>query len=61
MFLTDAYIHSLKGAKRQVKILEKVGDNDYIAEYAGIKCHAMFNWFVGMYYVDDIYGVIDEE
>lgn len=34
------------------------GDNDYLAEYNGVKCHAIFNPFAGRYFVDDVYGVI---
>ena len=41
-------------------MLEKVGDNDYIVNYRGVKCHALFNWFVGEYYADDIYGIVKE-
>jgi len=60
-----AYVHSLKDKKTdtnhsaEVTIFEKYGDNQYIAEYNGIRCTAIFNWFVGMYFVDDVYGVID--
>lgn len=39
-------------------ILERLGENDYLAEYNGVKCHAIFNPIVGRYYVDDVYGVI---
>lgn len=42
----------------EITVLEKVGDNDYIADYKGVKCHALFNWFVGAYFVDDVYGRI---
>ena len=35
-----------------------LGDNDYLAEYNGVKCHAMFNPFVGRYFVDDVYGIV---
>ena len=31
---------------------------DYLAEYNGVKCHAIFNPFAGRYFVDDVYGVI---
>ena len=37
---------------------ERIGDNDYLAEYKGVKCHAIFNPFTGRYFVDDVYGVI---
>lgn len=54
---TEAMIHSLNSTK-EVNIKEKVGDNQYIAEYEGMLCTAIFNPFVGLYYVDDIYGVV---
>lgn len=54
---TEAMIHSLNSTK-EVNIKEKVGDNQYIAEYEGMLCTAIFNPFVELYYVDDIYGVV---
>lgn len=54
---TSAMVHSLK-AQAEVTILEKTGDNQYVAEYNGTRCTAIFNPFVGLYYVDDVYGVI---
>ena len=58
----ECYIHSLKEGERHVlgeaTILKRVGDNDYLAEYNGVKCHAIYNPFVGRYFVDDVYGVI---
>ncbi len=59
----DAYIHSLKDKKNdrnvlgEAEILERIGDNLYLAEYNGIKCTAIFNYFDEHYYVDDIYGI----
>lgn len=53
----NAMIHSLK-AVAECTIVEKVGDNQYVAEYRGIRCSAIFNPFSGLYYVDDVYGVI---
>jgi hypothetical protein len=58
------FIHSLKkdgqGVLAEATILEKIGDNKYLADYNGVKCTAMYNPFVGQYYVDDKYGVIPE-
>lgn len=54
---TRAMVHSLK-AVTEVTILEKIGDNQYVAEYNGTRCTAIFNPFSGLYYVDDIYGVL---
>ena len=65
-YKTMAYVQSLNIGKMQpevmaeVTILRKVGDNDYIADYNGVKCHAIFNWFVCEYFADDVYGRIEE-
>lgn len=56
----NACIHSLDGKTDRCQILGKFGDNQYLADYNGIKCTAIFNPFVGRYYVDDKYGVIKE-
>jgi len=61
-----AYIHSLKDREHdrnvlgEAEIIERIGDNLYLAEYKGIKCTAIFNFFTGRYYVDDVYGVVKE-
>ena len=60
-FIIQAHIKSLNGKKDNVTILKKVGDNDYIVDYNGIKCHAIFNWYVCEYYADDIYGIVKED
>ncbi len=58
-----AYIHSLKDHTNnrhvlgEAEILTKIGDNRYLAEYNGVRCSAMFNPFVGRYFVDDVYGI----
>lgn len=54
------HIHSLDGKLAEATIIDKVGDNKYIAEYGGVKCTAIFNPFAGRFYVDDKYGVIKE-
>jgi hypothetical protein len=60
----ECYVHSLKKDGQNVlaeaTIVKKLGDNDYLADYNGVKCHAIFNPFAGRYYVDDKYGVIRE-
>ena len=55
-----AQINSLNGEKAEITILEKVGDNDYIVDYKGVRYHALFNWFVCKYYADDVYGIVKE-
>ena len=57
------YIHSLGDSARhrhvlgEAEILERIGENLYLAEYNGVRCTAIFNLFVGRYFVDDVYGV----
>ncbi|MBD5144977.1 MAG: hypothetical protein HDT21_03555 [Ruminococcus sp.] len=53
-----AMVHSLKDLA-EVEIIEHKDNNNVIAEYNGQKCTAIFNPFVGRYYVDDIYGKIE--
>lgn len=60
MLKAMAHINSLNGEMREITVLKKVGDNDYIVEYNGIKCHAIFNWFNCSYYADDVYTTIKE-
>lgn len=55
------HIHSLDGELREATILKRLGDNDYLAEYNGVKCHAIYNPFVNKIYVDDKYGVIRDK
>jgi hypothetical protein len=66
-FKTQAFISSLNRGKMQpeimdeITVLEQVGDNDYIVDYKGVKCHALFNWFVCAYFADDIFRRVDDE
>ena len=59
----EAYIHSLGGSDHhqhvlgEAEILERIGDNLYVAAYNGVRYTAIFNIFVGRYFVDDVYGV----
>ena len=59
-FLTrcDCCIHTLNGGLAEATILKKTGDNQYLADYNGVKCSAIFNPFVGKFFVDDKYGVV---
>lgn len=54
-----AMVHSLQ-ATDKVAILEHKDNNHVIAQYKGKRYTAVFNPFVGLYYVDDIYGNLDE-
>ena len=56
-FKAEAMVHSIKAVK-EVEIIEKRGDNDYLAKVGDVVCTAIFNPFVGLYYVDDLYGVV---
>ena len=55
----QAHIHSLDGKFAEVTIVKYNRYNDIIVEYNGNKCTAIYNIFAG-YYVDDIYGVIED-
>ncbi|MDE6593073.1 MAG: hypothetical protein K2K57_08430 [Oscillospiraceae bacterium] len=67
MMKVEAYIHSLKdrATNRNVlgeaEIIESIGDNLYLAEYRGVRCTAIFNYFDGNYYVDDVYGIVTDK
>ena len=62
----EAYIHSLKDRKTdtnklgEAEIIRQIGDNQFLAEYNGVRCTAIYNPFVGRYYVDDVYGILHE-
>lgn len=60
MFKTKAQVNSLQ-AQDEVLILHEKGSNDVIAEYNGKRCTAIFNPFVCLYYVDDVYGVLPDQ
>ena len=61
-----AYIHSLKDHEHdrhvlgEAEIIKQIGDNLYLAEVNGVRCTAIFNFFTGAYYVDDVYGIQKE-
>lgn len=59
-YKTQAHINSLDGAMDEITVLDKIGDNDYIVNYKGVHCHALFNWFVCKFYADDIYGKLEQ-
>lgn len=48
-YKTQAYIQSLNQGLMlpthtyEITVLEKVGNNDYIVDFRGVKCHALFN------------------
>ena len=59
-FVVSAMIHSLK-SQDEVIILHENGANDVVAEYKGRRYTAIFNGFVGLYYVDDVYGQLPDQ
>ena len=44
------------GKMDEITILKQTGNNEYLVDYRGVKCSAIFNWFNGTYYADDVYG-----
>ena len=59
-----AYIHSLKDQEHdrhvlgEAEIIKRIEGNQYLAEYKGVRCTAIFNPFAGAYFVDDVFGII---
>lgn len=53
-------VHS-KNAVEEVELLEKTGDNAYLVKVGNVICTAIFNWFTGLYYADDKYGVVKRD
>ena len=62
-----AFVHSLKGHANnrhvlgEAEIIRYIGDNLHLTEVNGIQCTAIFNFFTGAYYVDDVYGIQKED
>jgi hypothetical protein len=65
MFKTEAVIHSLAKEDSNkpydmATIIHEKDSNDVVAEYKGVRYTAIFNPFVCRYYVDDIYGKLQD-
>jgi len=60
MFKTKAMIHSLKETD-EATILHEINNNDVVAEYKGIRYTAIYNPFVCLYYVDNLYGELPDQ
>ena len=62
----ECYINSLKDKTNdrhvlgEATIIKSIGDNLYLADYNCVKCTAIFNFFTGHYFVDDVYGLLPE-
>lgn len=54
----EAMIHSLR-EKREVFIVLYDDPNRVKAVYDNKLCTAIYNTFTGLFYVDDVYGVLD--
>lgn len=61
-YKTKAHINSLHGGMAEITVLDKPdeSENSYVVEYGGVKCSAIFNFFVCEFYADDVYGIIKE-
>ena len=61
-YKTKVHINSLGGRTAEITVLGKPDENEnrYIVKYGGVKCSAIFNFFVCEFYADDIYGIIKE-
>lgn len=67
-FEVYAVIHSLTNEEKYIDLATIIGQdknhsdnsNYVIAEYKGKKCTAVYNPFVGRYYVDDVYGILPD-
>lgn len=57
--IVEAMVHSLKGLA-EVEIVEHKDNNHCLARYNCKLCTAIFNPFSGYYYVDDLFGVVEE-
>lgn len=59
-----AYIHSLEDKEHnrhvlgEAEIVKRIEGNQYLAEYNGIRCTAIFNPFAGAFFVDDVFGIV---
>lgn len=59
--VVTAVIHSLNGKTASAKILRHEDNNHCLAEYDSKICTAIWNPFNGYYYVDDVYGIIQQQ
>ena len=45
-----------RGEMDEITVLEETGNNEYLVDYRGVKCSAIFNTANFQYYADDVYG-----
>ena len=55
-----AHINSLNGEMKEVTVIEQKDSINYIVDYGGMKCTAIFNYYNCQFYADDKYGIIKE-
>lgn len=64
-YTTVGHVNSLNGENKIITVIDIVKNNSpqttYIVDFEGVKCTAILNPFNGHYYVDDIYGKIENE
>lgn len=55
-----AMVHS-KNTTEEVTLIAKepLGNSYTCITKDGVKCKSIFNYFTGLYYADDLYGVIE--
>lgn len=59
-FRTKAVVHTLNDFD-EVTIISHKDNKNVVAEYEGQLYTAIFNVFNGLYYVDDLYGKIENQ
>ena len=71
-FKTNAYVYSLNKEKltstekAEITVLTELTcfsrpvNNAYVVDYKGTLCSAIYNFFSGSYYADDVYGKLTE-
>lgn len=56
-----AMVHSKKTVEEVTLIEGTPFGNDFVCiTKDGVKCSAIYNCFTGLYYADDLYGVIED-
>lgn len=60
MTKVKAMVHSKKTTE-EVTLLKRRPQDYVVMTKDGVKCTAIFNVFTGLYYADDLYGVIKED
>lgn len=59
MLFVKAMVHSTN-TQDEVELIEKRAKDYIVKTKEGVYCTAIFNVFTGLYYADDLYGVLKE-